>query len=76
MKASTTYKFKVEIRISEKGVTNGKPDGLMKLVKQYYAVIIGRNGEPVFTGELRKSRYGLVKTIKNLFSNVEISNAK
>lgn len=60
-----TYKFKVEIK-------NNKFIYQRKLVKEYWAVIVARNGEIVFTGETRKRKSPLVKTINNLFPGVVI----
>jgi uncharacterized protein YegP (UPF0339 family) len=56
------YKFKVEIRHSVKDKKTGKP--------QWHFVLIGRNGEVVCTGENRKSKSGIKKTIANLFPGV------
>lgn len=58
------YKFKVEIRHSVKDKKTGKP--------QWHFVIVGRNGEVVCTGENRKSKAGIKKTINNLFPGVKI----
>jgi hypothetical protein len=57
---SPEWKFKVEVRMA-----NVTPF-------QYYACLIGRNGEVVFTGETRKSKSGLIKTVNRLFPGVTI----
>lgn len=59
------YKVKIEIRESNTKVFIGDP-------KEYHAVIKARNGEIVFTGEPRKRKSALIKTVNRLFPNVII----
>jgi len=65
----STYKFTVHIRESKSKKLSRGGD---KVFKQWYMVLVGRNGEVVATGEIRKSKSGLVKTINNLFPGVKI----
>lgn len=58
------WKFYVEIRKSIEPLTHS----------EYYAVIKARNNEIVFTGETRKCKSSLIKTINNLFPNVVIKD--
>lgn len=66
---SMKWKFKVEIRPSVYYPTGrkGKP------VIRHYAVIKSKNGEVVFTGEVRNRKSALIKTINNLFPGVKIT---
>jgi|GEM_PF-4445901 len=67
MKASTTptYKFHVEIKKTETDLKSYK--GKNFWTYQYWATIVSTNGQIVFVGETRKSKSGLIKTVKNLF---------
>jgi len=64
-----SYKFYVEIRITP---YSKQKYGLSPC--EYHAVIKGRNHEIVFTGETRKRKSALIKTINNLFPNVVIKD--
>jgi hypothetical protein len=73
MKASTQisfpkWNFKVEVRPSV-CFPNGKK---AKPVKRFYAVLIGGNGEVVFTGETRNRKPPLIKTVNRLFPGIII----
>ena len=69
---ATKWKFKVEIRSTSFGNASEVPKSLVKLVNQFHAVIKGKNGEIVFTGEPRKRKSALIKTVNNLFPGVVI----
>ena len=64
---ATQFKFKAEIRM-----THGAKTSSSSYTIQYYAVLKARNGEIVFTGETRKRKSALIKTINNLFPGVVI----
>jgi hypothetical protein len=61
------WKFKVEIRISNPTQLKFKREPI-----EFYACLIARNGEIVFTGETRKRKSALIKTVNNLFPGVKI----
>lgn len=67
-----SYKFYVEINKSD----SKRKEGLFgrPTWAEYYAVIKARNNEIVFTGETRKRKSSLIKTINNLFPNVVIKD--
>lgn len=69
-----SYKFYVEIKLSCGAVIYEHKSTGIKEPDQYYAVIKGRNHEIVFTGEARKRKSSLIKTINNLFPNVVIKD--
>lgn len=69
-----SYKFYVEIKRSLKYKRPYSDSSQNKIEVQYYAVIKGRNHEVVFTGETRKRKSSLIKTINNLFHNVVIKD--
>ncbi len=60
-----SYKFYVEI--------HKQPDFEERIfAPEYWAVILSKNGQTVFTGETRKRKSSLIKTINNLFPSVKI----
>lgn len=61
---ATQWKFKVEVKKSVAPT--------VEFTYEYHAVIKSRNGEIVFTGEPRKRKSALIKTINNLFPGVVI----
>jgi len=63
-----TYKFKVIIKstdLTKMAGYTGIPQPIF--YKEYYAVGKAKNGETIFTWENRKSKAGLIKTVKNIF---------
>jgi uncharacterized protein YegP (UPF0339 family) len=42
------------------------------VANQYWATLVSSNGKIVFTGELRKNKAALIKTVKGMFSGVKI----
>lgn len=40
--------------------------------KQFYAIIMGKNNEPTFTGETRKQKASLIKMINRWWPGVKI----
>jgi len=61
--------FKVELRYSAYYPTGKRG----KLVLRPYAVIKGKNGEVVFTWEVRTNKKALLKTINRLFTGFNIT---